>query len=79
MNPGDKVIVMYCVLPADKWDGVKLPQGSFAKAFDVGTIDDLTEVQACKGWGAMMAASINRLAKKLCPDRAQLILGNEPL
>lgn len=74
MKTGDAVIVMYAVIPAEKWDDVKLPEGCFAKAFNVGNIEDLVQVHPCKGWGAMMAASINRLAKKICPDRANLLV-----
>lgn len=70
VHTGDEVILVYAVLKRQDWEKVKFPQGCYAKAFETGPIERMVDTQTCKGWGAMMAASINRLAKKLCPDVA---------
>ena len=74
-KPGDEVVLLYAVINKNEWDKVKLPDGCHAKAFEVGRIDDLIESQVCRGWGAMCAASMNRLAKKICPTNI-LHIGN---
>lgn len=73
MKTGDHVIVVYAILPADKWDGVKFPKGTYAKAFNAGPIESFGQVQTCREWGALMAASFNKLAKKICPVAGTLL------
>jgi hypothetical protein len=72
MKSGDKVTIVYAVIPADRWDDVKLPQGSFAKAYNVDDISQLTSIPECKRWGAIIGASLCKLANKLCPIAGSL-------
>jgi hypothetical protein len=78
LKTGDEVILLYVVLPREDWEKVKLPQGCHAKAFETGPIERMVDVQTCKGWGAMMAASINRLAKKISPEIANSLIVAPP-
>lgn len=70
MKTGDDCIVMYAVIPKDQYGKVLLPDGSFAKAFQIGKVEQLVQMQECKHWGMLMSVSLQRLAKKLCPEVA---------
>lgn len=74
IKTGDEIVFMCAIIKRDQWEGVKLPPGCFAKAYEVGKIEELTDVRVSRGWGAMAGTLINRLAKKLCPEAA-LFLG----
>lgn len=73
MESGEETVLLYAVMRKSEWNKVKLPEGCYAKAFEAGPIESLCDVQTCKGWGALMAASVNRLAKKLCPVAGRLL------
>jgi plasmid rolling circle replication initiator protein Rep len=73
MKTGDEVILAFAVIKKDDWHKVSFPNGAFAKAWEVGTIEEMLDQQKCKGWGAMVAISICRLANKLCPVAANLM------
>lgn len=71
MKTGDKVVVMYAIIPEEQYGKLSMPPGSFAKAFQIGPIEQLVQQQECKHWGMIMAVSLQRLARKLCPEIAE--------
>lgn len=61
---------MYAVIPKEQYHKLSMPNGSFAKAFTIGKIEQLVQMKECKHWGMIMALSLQTLAKKLCPEIA---------
>lgn len=73
MDSETEVVLMYAIVPAKIWEDVKLPPGCFAKAMHIGPMLRLTDQQTCKGWGAIIAASLSKLAGKVCPVASRII------
>lgn len=71
IKAGDDVVVMYAVIPKEQYGKLNMPDGSFAKAFHIGKVEQLVQFQECKHWGMMMTVSLQRLARKLCPEIAE--------
>lgn len=71
IEPGTEVVLAYVIVPRDKWEDCKFPSGCYAKAYEVGQIETLIDQSQAKGWGAMIAVAICRLAVFLCPDQAE--------
>lgn len=72
IKPGEEVIFAFAIIKRDDWEKTKFPQGSYAKAYEVGPIETLIDPDTCKGWAGMAGISIGRLAVKLCPEQAKM-------
>lgn len=68
IEANDDVVVLFAVIPKDDLKKCDLPKTGFYKAWEVGELKTLVDVRTCKGWGAMIAAALNRLSRKLCPE-----------
>lgn len=77
MKTGTEVVLMYAIIPKADWQKVKLPEGCFAKAMEIGGAEELANMENCKGWGAWIGISLAKLGRKLCPE-VFAILNPEP-
>ena len=68
INSDTEVIFIYAVVPKDQYDKVKLPEGSHAKAMEIGEARDLCDMEACKGWGAITGIALSKLGLRLFPE-----------
>lgn len=68
MKAGDEIVVLYAVVPKEKYNRVQIPDGSFAKAFQVGPIEEFISKKVCIATGNMLSVALNRLARKHCPE-----------
>jgi hypothetical protein len=71
MKAGEHAVIMWAVIPKDKYHKVHLPDGCFAKAFHIGEIQQLVQKQECMHWASIMAVALQKLAVKLCPEIAE--------
>lgn len=67
----EEVVLMYVIVPKEKYGKVSLPHGCFAKAIEVGKMQGLLDRKECFTWGGFIAEGINRLARKLMPELAE--------
>lgn len=52
IKTGDEVIFIYAIVKADDYGKVSFPANiSFAKAMEIGPVEELTDMENCKGWG----------------------------
>jgi hypothetical protein len=72
IKTGDEVVMLTAIIKIEDYDKVKIPHGSFAKAWEIGRIEELLDQETCKGWGGMVGIMLARLAVKLCPDAAKI-------
>lgn len=69
IKTGDEVIFIYAIVKADDYGKVSFPaNASFAKAMEIGPVEELTDMENCKGWGAMTGIALAKLGRKLCPE-----------
>lgn len=70
MKTGDEVVLLYAVIPKEKYDKLSIPDGSFAKAIIAGKVESFVQMSECRNWGMLVATSLQILARKICPDVA---------
>ena len=68
INADEEVVLMWVIVPQDKYDQIKLSDRCYAKSVSVGKMGDLTRRMYCAHWGLTIAKSIERLAGFCCPE-----------
>lgn len=73
---GDEIVLVYALVKRADYDKVRLPDGSIAKAIEIGPIETLCDHSRCKGWAAIIGVSLARAANKVVGEvKAKLLKG----
>lgn len=71
----EPVTLMFLVIRTSEISKLKMPEGiGYYQAWETGPFQRMLDSQTCRGWGAMVAAAVHRLAKKLMPELVSPII-----
>ena len=68
LKTGTETILIYAIVPAEDYSKVSFPKGSFAKALEIGPVEELCDLENCKGWGAMVGIALAKAGRRICPE-----------
>jgi hypothetical protein len=78
IKTGEEVVLVFSIIKREDYDKLKIPNGSYSKAIELGPVEELTNMENCKGWGAWVGISLGKLGRKLCPEIFKINNPNGP-
>lgn len=78
IKTGEEVVLVFSIIKREDYGKLKIPDGSFSKAIELGPIEELCDMESCRGWGAWVGISLGKLGRKLCPEIFKIKNGVAP-
>ncbi len=63
-----EVVFVFAVIRKEDYSKLKIPDGSMAKALEIGEATELCDMEKCKGWGGIAGIGLARLGKRMFPE-----------